>query len=59
MKVNDVLRWGMSGRYDCPGLVELMGGRIFCESEEGRGSRFRFYVPLGMNNDGLAPQDSA
>ena len=39
-------------------LVELMGGRIFCESEEGKGSRFGFYVPLGMTNVGLAPQDS-
>ena len=58
---------GLARRYGGSGLglaiarrlVELMGGRIFCESEEGRGSRFRFYVPLGMNNDGLAPQDSA
>lgn len=21
MKVNDVLRWGMSGRYDCPVMI--------------------------------------
>ena len=58
---------GLARRYGGSGLglaiarrlVELMGGRIFCESEEGRGSRFGFYVPLAMNNDGLAPQDSA
>lgn len=58
---------GLARRYGGSGLglaiarrlVELMGGRIFCESEEGRGSRFGFYVPLAMNNDGLALQDSA
>ena len=43
-------------------LVELMGGRIFCESEEGKGSRFGFYVPLHPGPDlpalpGAAPQD--
>ncbi len=27
-------------------LVELMGGRLTCESEPGRGSRFEFTVPL-------------
>ena len=43
-------------------LVELMGGRIFYESEEGKGSRFGFYVPLHPGPDlpalpGAAPQD--
>jgi PAS domain S-box-containing protein len=28
-------------------LVELMGGKIFAESEEGRGSTFGFRVPVG------------
>lgn len=45
---------GLARRYGGSGLglaiarrlVELMGGRIFCESEAGKGSRFGFYVPL-------------
>ncbi len=27
-------------------LVDLMGGRIWVESEPGKGSRFHFYHPL-------------
>ncbi|MBC7962631.1 MAG: response regulator [Steroidobacteraceae bacterium] len=30
----------------CKGLVELMGGTIACESNEGGGSRFSFTIPL-------------
>ncbi|MFL6708595.1 MAG: two-component regulator propeller domain-containing protein, partial [Massilia sp.] len=36
----------------CRQLVELMGGEITLHSEEGRGSRFSFVLPL---EDGVAP----
>ena len=61
---------GLARRYGGSGLglaiarrlVELMGGRIFYESEEGKGSRFGFHVPLHPGPDlpalpGAAPQD--
>ena len=61
---------GLARRYGGSGLglaiarrlVELMGGRIFCESEEGRGSRFGFYVPLNPESapsllSGAAPRN--
>ncbi|WP_249897737.1 ATP-binding protein [Paenibacillus sp. PK3_47] len=34
----------------CKQLVELMGGTIFVESEEGRGSIFRFMLPFVREN---------
>ena len=30
------------------GLVEAHGGRVWAESEEGRGSRFMFMLPVAM-----------
>ena len=31
-------------------LVQMMGGKIWVESEEGRGSRFHFTLPLGVTD---------
>jgi PAS domain S-box-containing protein len=39
----------------CARLVELMGGRIWVESEEGRGSTFHFTVRVGMRARTNAP----
>jgi signal transduction histidine kinase len=33
-------------------LVELLGGRIHVESEEGKGSRFSFELPLAIASGG-------
>ncbi|HET9322243.1 MAG TPA: PAS domain S-box protein [Gaiellaceae bacterium] len=35
------------GLYICSELVERMGGRIWLESEEGKGSAFFFQLPIG------------
>lgn len=58
---------GLARRYGGSGLglaiarrlVELMGGRIFCESEAGKGSCFGFYVPLTSEPDGPALPEQA
>jgi two-component system phosphate regulon sensor histidine kinase PhoR len=33
-------------------IVEQLGGRVWCESEEGRGSTFTFTLPLGSDDHG-------
>ncbi|MGH9328691.1 MAG: response regulator [Terriglobia bacterium] len=40
-------------------LIEMMGGKIWVESEEGRGSRFHFTAPVGMPKQGAKPQPPA
>lgn len=35
----------------CKGLAELMGGRIACTSEEGKGSAFYFTAPFGIGEE--------
>jgi signal transduction histidine kinase len=41
----------------CKRLVELLGGRIWAQSECGKGSTFAFTLPLYRNNpDGLSSQ---
>jgi PAS domain S-box-containing protein len=34
-------------------LIELHGGKIWCESEKGHGSKFSFYIPVKSCEDGF------
>lgn len=43
----------------CRQLVELMGGTIFVESEEGRGSTFRFMLPFSRTSEDMREEDEA
>jgi signal transduction histidine kinase/DNA-binding response OmpR family regulator len=40
----------------CQQLIELMGGRIWVESEPARGSAFHFVVTLPLSQQAIAPQ---
>ena len=39
---------GMATLHTTTRLVQMMGGRIWLESEEGRGSQFHFTVRFGV-----------
>ena len=41
----------------CKQLVELMGGRLWLESEPGKGSNFQFTVALGLSEQ-VAPEEN-
>jgi signal transduction histidine kinase len=47
------------GLFLVRGLVTAMGGRVWVESEEGRGSRFTFELPLAGDEPVDAPVEEA
>ena len=40
------------GLFIAQGLVREMGGKIWVDSEEGRGSRFAFELPVAQDDEG-------
>ena len=46
VKINDFVQGTVLGLTLCRMLVEKMGGRIWLRSQEGKGSRFYFTLPL-------------
>jgi len=38
------------------GIVDLLGGNIWIESEPGEGATFRFDIPIGRDNDNAMPE---
>ena len=42
------------GLYLVKMVVDLHGGEVSIESEEGKGSRFKVRLPVGLNRTGLS-----
>ncbi|GLX81025.1 PAS domain-containing hybrid sensor histidine kinase/response regulator [Thalassotalea eurytherma] len=40
-------------------LVEMMGGKIWCKSQESQGSTFSFSIDLGLTKDAWIPKESS